>query len=195
MPMDAGTATHRHDLRPSGWIERFAHLVAPGARVLDVAAGRGRHARLFAARGARVVAVDRDADALAELAGVAGVEVQVADIEAGPWPFARGAFDAIVVTNYLHRPLFAPLIASLADDGALLYETFAAGNEAFGRPANPAFLLRENELLDVARGKLTIVAFEQGRIVGERPAIVQRLAATGLRRAGAPSLVAREGIG
>lgn len=187
--MDASAAPPRHDLQPSAWIARFAHLVPRGARLLDVAAGRGRHARLFATRGAHVVAVDRDADALAALRGIADIDVLVADLEAGPWPFAGKAFDAIVVTNYLHRPLFTPIIDALAADGLLLYETFAVGNEALGRPTNPDFLLRENELLDVARGRLTIVAFEQGRVGdGERPAIVQRLAAIGVRRAVRPSL-------
>ena len=171
-------ATPDHqDVRPSAWVERFAHLVRSDARVLDVAAGRGRHARLFAARGAHVVAVDRDADALSALHAVAGVKTIVADIEAGPWPFPGETFDAIVVTNYLHRPLFAPIVAALAAGGVLLYETFAEGHEALGRPTNPAFLLRQDELLDVARGWLSIVAFEQGRLAGERPAIVQRLAA------------------
>ena len=193
--MDAEHATHHHHERPSGWIARFAHLVPRGARVLDVAAGRGRHARWFASRGARVVALDRDADALAAMASIAGIEVVIADIEAQPWPFGRAAFDAIVVTNYLHRPLFGSLLMSLADDGVLLYETFAVGNEAFGRPANPAFLLRVDELLNVVRGRLAIVAFEQGKRDGEPPAIVQRLAATGLRRAGPASLDATGGIG
>jgi SAM-dependent methyltransferase len=178
-------------MQPSGWITRFAHLVPRGARVLDVAAGRGRHARLFAARGAHVVAVDRDTDALAELRGVANTDVQVADIEARPWPFAGAAFDAIVVTNYLHRPLLPRIIDALATDGLLLYETFAVGHETLGRPTNPDFLLRENELLDVVRGRLAIVAFEQGRVDGERPAIVQRLAATGIDRAERPSLLGK----
>jgi SAM-dependent methyltransferase len=171
------TSGHR-DLTPSAWVGRFAYLVPDGARVLDVAAGRGRHARLFAARGARVVAVDRDADALASLRGVAGVETMVADIVAGPWPFSAESFDAVIVTNYLHRPLLAPIVAAVASGGALLYETFSAGHEALGRPTNPDFLLRENELVDVARGHLSIVAFEQGcKGGGDRPAIVQRLAA------------------
>jgi len=175
-------------MQPSPWITRFAHLVSRNARVLDVAAGRGRHARLFAARGAHVVAVDRDADALADLRGVAGIDVLVADLEAGPWPFAGATFDAIVVTNYLHRPLFTAIIDALAADGVLLYETFAVGHEALGRPTNPDFLLRENELLDVTRGRLTIVAFEQGRVDSDRPAIVQRLAATGVHRPDRPRL-------
>jgi SAM-dependent methyltransferase len=186
--MDASAATPRHDMQPSAWIARFAHLVPRGARVLDIAAGRGRHARLFAARGAHVVAVDRDADALADLHGVADIDVLVADLEAGPWPFAGATFDAIVVTNYLHRPLCACIIDAIAADGVLLYETFAVGHEALGRPTNPDFLLRDNELFDVARGRLTIVAFEHGRVDGERPAIVQRLAATGVRRVDRPSL-------
>ena len=180
-----------HDVRASAWIERFAHLVPAGARVLDVAAGRGRHARLFAARGARVLAVDRDADALSTMKDVAGIETLRADLEAGAWPFAGRTFDAIVVTHYLHRPLFDPMLAALAGDGVLLYETFAVGNEAFGRPARPAFLLRENELLDVARDRLRIIAFEQGRIDGERVSIVQRIAAAGLDRPPAASLVPR----
>lgn len=166
-------------LAPSAWITRFAHLVKAQARVLDVAAGHGRHARLFASRGARVLAVDRDAAALGTLAGIAGVETMIADMEAGAWPLDNARFDAIVVANYLHRPLFAALLAALADDGVLLYETFAAGNERFGRPSNPAFLLRAGELLDVVRGRLTVVAFEQGEVAGGRPAVVQRLAAVG----------------
>ena len=173
-----------HDVaRPSRWIERFAYLVPSGARVLDVAAGQGRHARFFASRGARVLAVDRDAASLAALRDVAGVETRIADLEDGGWPLANGAFDAIVVANYLHRPLLAHLVAALNADGALLYETFAAGNERYGRPSNPAFLLREGELLDAVRGRLTVIAFEQGRIDGERSAVVQRLAAVGAARA------------
>lgn len=180
------SSPHDHSL-PSPWIARFASIVPPGARVLDVAAGRGRHARLFARRGARVLAVDADADALATLAGEAGIDVRVADLEHGAWPLPEQRFDAIVVTNYLHRPLFPHLRAALAADGVLLYETFAMGNEAFGRPANPDFLLCPGELLSLAAlppDPLAIVAFEQGMVVdGDRRAVVQRLAAVGAARA------------
>lgn len=181
---------HR-DAEPSSWIARFAALVPSGARVLDVAAGRGRHARFFASRGARVLAVDTDARSLATLDDVPGVVTQVADLEGDAWPFTGMSFDAIVVTNYLHRPRLLHLVDALASDGVLLYETFAAGNEAFGRPSNPAFLLRENELFDALRERLTIVAFEQG-VVAEhaREAVVQRIAAVGRSRAWPPSLVA-----
>jgi SAM-dependent methyltransferase len=106
-----------------------------------------------------------------------------ADLEGAPWPLAGSAFDAIVVVNYLHRPLFAPLLDALAPDGVLLYETFALGNEAFGRPSNPAFLLRPGELLDVVRDRLVVVAFEQGHVHGAgRDAVVQRVAAVGAAR-------------
>ncbi len=174
-----------HDELPaSRWIARFATLVAPGARVLDVAAGQGRHARVFAGRGCRVVAVDRDAEALATLAGVPGIETRVLNLEAGAWPLAGERFDAIVVANYLHRPLFGPLVAALEPDGLLLYETFAAGNEAFGKPSNPDFLLLPGELLSLAQSRLTVIAFEQGQVTeGGRAAVVQRLAAVGLARA------------
>ncbi len=171
------------DLAPSPWIVRFAHLVAPGARVLDLAAGQGRHARFFADRGVRVLAVDRDSEALSALSGVVGIETRVLDLETGHWPLVGERFDAIVVSNYLHRPLFPHLRASLLPDGVLLYETFAMGNEAYGRPANPDFLLCRDELLTVAAlppAPLTVVAFEQGREDGgARQAVVQRLAAVG----------------
>jgi SAM-dependent methyltransferase len=184
------TADEHGTLAPSTWIRRFATLVPAGARVLDVAAGQGRHARFFAGRGAQVVAVDRDGGALAALDGAAGVTTCVADLEAGAWPFADATFDAIVVVNYLHRPLFPRLLAALNPDGTLLYETFARGNEAFGRPSNPAFLLQENELLDVAQNRLTTIAFEQGRVDGARAAVVQRLAAVGRARRWPPRLPA-----
>ncbi len=167
---------------------RFAPLVSRGARMLDVAAGHGRHARFFAARGARVVAVDRDASALATLRGQPSIETRVADLEQGSWPFAGETFDAIVVVHYLHRALFPRLIDALAGDGALLYETFAQGNAVYGKPSNPAFLLEPGELLDVARERLVVVAFEQGRIDGEPPAVMQRLAAVGRRRPWPPLL-------
>ncbi|MFO1397272.1 MAG: class I SAM-dependent methyltransferase [Burkholderiales bacterium] len=180
------------DPTPSPWIVRFAHLVPPGARVLDLAAGRGRHARFFAARGAQVLAVDRDADALQALAGIAGVTTRVLDLEGAAWPLAGERFDAIVVTNYLHRPHFAHLRAALEDDGALLYETFAMGNEVYGRPANPDHLLCEGELLTLAGlppAPMTVVAFEQGLVANAtRPAVVQRLAAVGRGRAWPPVL-------
>ena len=175
-------------LAPSAWIARFAPLVPAGARVLDVAAGQGRHARLFAARGAHVVAVDVDAAALANLDGVRNVTTRVADLEAGASPFADDVFDAIVVVNYLHRPLLAHLLDALAPDGVMLYETFAAGNAAFGRPSNPAFLLRENELLERVRERLAIVAFEQGCVERPRAAVVQRIAAVGRERRWPPPL-------
>ena len=174
-------AMHAHtSLAPSPWIVRFAPLVREGARVLDLACGYGRHARYFAGRGAHVLAVDRDTDALATLDGVSGVTTLAADLEGAPWPFGGAKFDAIVVVNYLHRPLLHPLLDALAPDGVLLYETFAQGNEAYGRPSNPAFLLASGELLDVARGRLAVIAFEQGHVQdAEREAVVQRLAAVG----------------
>lgn len=185
--MSSDSSSHEN-LSPSPWIVRFAPLIAPGARVLDVAAGRGRHARFLAERGVDVIAVDRDASALATYADVANIEVRVADLEHGEWPFSDERFDAIVVAHYLHRALFPHLFAALADDGVLLYETFAAGNAAYGKPSNPAFLLEPDELLERARERLVIVAFEQGRIDGPRRAVIQRLAAVGRKRAWPPAL-------
>jgi SAM-dependent methyltransferase len=163
-----------HDLdAPSEWVRRWAHLVPAGGRVLDVACGSGRHARFLAGLGLRVLGVDRDPGALA---GVPGVEARVADLEAGPWPLEGERFDAVVVVNYLHRPLFPRLAESLAAGGVLIYETFALGNERHGRPSNPDFLLQPNELLERTRA-LRPVAFEQGTVVRPKPAVVQRLCA------------------
>ena len=166
-----------HDnLEPSAWVERWARAVASGSRVLDLACGHGRHARLFAARDCSVTAVDRDPGCDAALRGVRNVDFVCADLEAGPWPFAS-AFDAIVVTNYLHRPLAGALLAALAPRGLLIYETFAAGNEAFGRPSNPDYLLAPRELLDTLGAELRILAFEDGYVASPKPAMIQRIAA------------------
>jgi SAM-dependent methyltransferase len=145
--------------------------------VLDIACGNGRHARYFAARGCPVDAVDRDPAALAGLAGVPGVTARSADLEGGPWPYEGQLFAGIVVTNYLHRPLFPRLLAGLALNGVLIYETFAAGNERYGRPSNPAFLLRPGELQEVVRGRLQVVAFEDLYVSDPKPAMIQRLCA------------------
>jgi len=162
--------------RPSDWIRRFAPLVAPGGRVLDVACGAGRHARLFAQRGCAVVAVDREPRLDPDLQAHARVDLRVADLEQGSWPLTGERFDAVVVTNYLHRPLFPHLLAALAPGGVLLYETFAVGNAAFGKPGNPAFLLAPRELLE-AFATLRVIAFEDGFEESPRPAMVQRIAA------------------
>ena len=177
-----------YGLKPSPWIVRFAPLIASGARVLDLACGYGRQAHHLASRGARVLAVDRDEVALATLAGVPGIETRAVDLESGAWPLAGERFDAIVAVHYLHRRLFPDLLASLAGDGVLLYETFAAGNAAYGKPSNPDFLLEPGELLDVARGRLEVVAFEQGVVDGDSPAVIQRLAAVGRGRRWPPPL-------
>ena len=163
--------------QPSAWVLRWAPRIPAAGRVLDLACGSGRHARWLAARGHRVEAVDRDADALDALVGVAGVSTRVADLENGPWPYAGEKFAAIVVVNYLHRPLFPHLLAGLAPGGALIYETFAAGNERYGRPRNPDFLLQPGELLQVAHGRLEVIAYENLTVEAPRPAVVQRMCA------------------
>ena len=167
-----------HGMRePSPWITRFAPLVVPGGTVLDVACGVGRHARFFHARGHEVGAVDRDMSGLLDLEGTSGVEIIEADLENAPWPLGDRTFAGVVVVNYLHRPLFPHLMAALGPDGVLLYETFAQGNERYGRPRNPDFLLRPGELIEAFGMNLHIVAFEQGQTDGDHPRVVQRVCA------------------
>lgn len=166
------TPAHAHPQvePPSAWVLRCAAIVERGP-VLDLACGGGRHARLFAGRGLEVVAVDRDAQS------IAGARFVQADLENGaPWPFAGERFGCIVVTNYLYRPLFGPIADALAEGGVLIYETFMTGNERYGRPSNPAFLLQPYELL-LAFARLKTLAFEQGYVERPKAAMVQRLCA------------------
>ena len=163
---------------PSAWVLRFAAWVPAGGEILDLACGSGRHTRLFLARGHGVVALDRDTARLADLAGTPRLEVLEADLEDGrPFPLAGRQFTGIVVTNYLYRPLFPALVAALGPGGVLIYETFAQGNERFGKPSNPDFLLKPEELLEAVRGRLRIIAYEDLIVDQPRPAAVQRLCA------------------
>jgi SAM-dependent methyltransferase len=156
---------------------QWAGLVTPDATILDVAAGRGRHALFFAERGHKVVAVDRDTSRLPDHPNI---EPVIADLEDGsPWPLAR-RFGAAVVTNYLHRPLLPALMDAIEPGGVLLYQTFMEGQQRFGKPANPAHLLRDGELLELVRDRFSVTAYE-ARLISDplapRPAVVQRLAA------------------
>ncbi len=164
-------------IAPSPWVMRWACLIPAAGLVLDLAAGQGRHTRALRARGLRCVAADIDVSGLADLKGDAGVEIIGVDLETGAWPFAGRTFDGIVITNYLHRPHFSHLIASLSDNGVLICETFGAGNERLGRPRNPDFLLRPGELLDAFGPHLHVVAYEHGEEHEPRPAVRQRLCA------------------
>lgn len=163
---------------PSAWIARFAPLVRPGGTVLDVACGGGRHLRLFHRLGHAVTGIDRDLGGVADLQGRPGIALIAADLEDGrPWPLPSRSFAGVVVANYLHRPLFPSLLDALEPGGVLIYETFSQGNARFGKPSSPAFLLRDGELLEVARGRLLVVAYEHGAVAAPRAAMVQRLCA------------------
>ena len=160
---------------PSPWIQRWSHLIPPDSNVLDLACGAGRHMQHLAGLGHQVLGVDRSEAALAS-ASAWGTTLQ-ADIENGPWPLAGRAFGAVVVTNYLWRALWPQILASLQNQGVLLYETFAQGHETVGRPSRPDFLLAPGELLQVAaQGGLRVVAYEDG-FMPSPERFVQRLAA------------------
>lgn len=171
---------------PSAWLVQHIHHVRPGGRVLDLAAGRGRNAIWLAGQGYSVEAVDRDADALHALKQASpSVHIEVADLETGQWPYSDQLFDAIVVCRYLHRPLLPLLAASLAEGGVLIYETFMQGHERYGRPANPDFLLQDNELLEVFAPLLSVLAYEAGMLqLPPNPAMLQRIVA--VRRVDVP---------
>lgn len=159
---------------PSPWVVRWASAIAPRGTVLDLACGSGRHVRYLAARGLRVTAVDRDRDALVHSQGSAA-ELVEADLERAPWPLPGRRFDAVIVTNYLWRPLMPAIVSSVAEGGLLLYETFALGQEKIGRPTNPDFLLHPRELLSAAQS-LRVIAYEDGVALSPERRL-QRLAA------------------
>jgi SAM-dependent methyltransferase len=157
-------------IAPSAWVARWAPLITLGT-VLDVACGGGRHSRLFLERGLKVVAIDREPQ------DIPGARFVQANLEDGsPWPLPGERFEAIVVTNYLHRPLMGILKDSLSQGGVLIYETFMLGNERFGRPSNPEFLLRPGELREAFKD-LTLKGFEEGEVAEPKPAMIQRLCA------------------
>ncbi len=168
---------------PSRWVSRFAPLVPPG-RVLDLACGKGRHARWMAGLGHPVLAVDRDVVALAAIADERISPLRF-DLEADgasdhpDWPLQPAAYAGVIVTNYLHRPLMDALLRSLAPGGVLIYETFAIGNGQFGKPSNPAFLLAPGELLQIAArdSGLRVIAYEDGFVSEPGPAMIQRICA------------------
>ncbi len=178
--------SQRHGTQaPSPWVCRFAPLIAPGASVLDVACGHGRHMRWLADQGFRMTGVDRDAEAIASLHGLG--DAVLADIESGAWPLPGRRFGAVVVTHYLWRPLMPQVLSSVADGGVLIYETFAAGNETVGKPSRPDFLLQPGELLQwCAQPDWRVVAYEDG-FLPEPERFVQRIAAV---RHAAPAVAA-----
>ncbi len=167
-------STLLHGQEPtSNWIARWSHLLPAGCTLLDLACGHGRHMRHFAQLGHLVTGVDRNPDAIAAVSSLG--EAMCADIENGPWPLAGRTFGGVVVTNYLWRPLWPQILASLAPNGVLIYETFSAGNETVGKPSRPDFLLHPGELLDVCKN-LRVVSFEEGFLV-QPDRFVQRIVA------------------
>jgi SAM-dependent methyltransferase len=176
--MDREEQIHGGGGEPSPWVVRFAPIVREGGTVLDIASGSGRHTRFFLRRGHPVVAVDKDVSGIADLAGDRDLEILEVDLEDGrPFPLSGRWFDGVIVARYLHRPLLPDLVEAVAPGGVLIYETFAKGHERYGPPRNPDFLLEWGELLEVVRGSLRVVAYEDLILDEPRPAAIQRICA------------------
>lgn len=162
---------------PSQWVVEYTALIRKGGKVLDLACGSGRHATWLASQGYQVDAIDRDAQALVGMQGMPNINLSITDIETGNWPSIDQRYDGIVVSRYLFRPLFSTLAHILNSDGVLIYETFMLGNESYGRPSNPDYLLLPDELKSVYAPLLKIHAFEQGKVEDPVPAVTQRICA------------------
>ncbi len=163
---------------PAAWVQKYAPLIPKIGQVLDLACGSGRHTRFLLAAGLNVLAIDKSTTGLSDISGQENLEIITADLEDGSaFPLKGRQFSAIIIVNYLYRPLFSDLIDVLAEGGVLIYQTFMLGNEAYGRPRNPDFLLEENELKDVFGSKLKVLAFEQGYEERPSPAVVQKICA------------------
>jgi len=165
------------NLDPSMWVVTNSRYLVPNAKVLDLACGSGRHTKFLIEKGFDVTSVDIDQNALNEVAKISKSHVLSVDLENGEWPFAERSFDGIVVTNYLHRPHLELMTNTLTDRGLIIYETFMIGNELYGKPSNPEFLLRPNELNDVYANSMLILRSEQGHIRSPKEATVQRICA------------------
>lgn len=163
---------------PSPWLVRHAQSIPARGKVLDLACGSGRHARFLAGLGYPVLAVDRDARALAGVSTIKGITTRQLDLEGEEWPLAGQVFDGIVVTNYLWRPRLPDVLALLAPGGVLIYETFMVGNAAYGKPSNPAFLLLAGELRQLAAAAgLREVDYAEGYVASPKPAMRQAICA------------------
>lgn len=176
-----GKSARGKSAAPSPWVRRFLPGVTSGGDVLDVACGSGRHLRLALELGYRVTGIDRDVSRLADIAGRRDVSLIEADLEAGHgFPLRGMRYDGVVVTSYLWRPILPDIVGCVADAGLLIYETFAAGQEKRGKPSNPDFLLKPNELIEAALPRLTVIAYQHGLAgTAHGEAALQRIAACG----------------
>jgi SAM-dependent methyltransferase len=164
--------------KPSSWMVKHLPLICKEGKVLDLACGNGRHAIWLAQQGYQVDAIDRDSQALSAMVEMGNINVRMLDLEAGDWPDSDQRYDGIIVSRYLYRPLLHTLAAILNPGGVLIYETFMVGNERYGKPSNPDFLLLPNELLETYSPLLNIISYEQGEESHPRPAVMQRICAT-----------------
>ena len=171
------SCSHDSVVQPSSWVVRFAPLIPKGAAALDLACGSGRHSQLLANLGHSVLAVDQDISVI-QSGHSSAITPKCLNLEEETWPLAGSKFGGIVVTNYLYRPHLDRLPELLEEGGILIYETFAMGNEKFGKPSNPNFLLNPGELLAfAARHSLKVLAYEDIYMDEPKPAMVQRLCA------------------
>ena len=162
----------------SAWVRRFYDQIPKTGLILDLAGGSGRHTRFLTQKGFKLLLLDNDIAKAKDLQGVENIVLMEYDLEDGSTlPFPKSSFQGVVVTNYLYRPIFPQLLNLLDDGGILIYETFAVGNEKYGRPTNPDYLLKSGELISLVSSQMRIIAYEECLVGRPAKAYVQRITA------------------
>ena len=164
-------------LKPSNWIinQVDALEISKKNNILDFASGNGRHAINLVKSYSRITAIDKDVNKLNLYKNTENINTICFDLETDEeWPLGKESFDVIIVTNYLYRPRIKELTSLLKKDGFLFYETFAVGNEKYGKPTNPAYLLKKRELINIFKNKFEIIYYFQGKVVSDKISIIQR---------------------
>ena len=151
---DEGNNNHERNLGPTQFLVENADLL-PSGKALDVAMGAGRNAVYLAGMGFQVEGVDISPEtvkAALELAQKSGVDLgtRVADLERH-YHIEKDVYDVIICFNYLQRSLIRQIKDGLRTGGMIVYETFIVDQVQFGKPKNPDYLLKHNELLNMFR--------------------------------------------
>ena len=169
------TANPHRSSDPSNWIKKTLDSVGRSVRrAVDIASGAGRHSFLLSDIASDVTAVDRNPE-LSKYFKDTHVQFLCIDLERATWPMEGDLYDIVLVSNYLYRPHLINIIELVSPGGFLVYETFGDGNERFGKPSNPNFLLKSGELRSSVGDDFVIIEDFFGEVEEPQHAVKSRL--------------------